>query len=37
MGYKMIKLGDVVLKGVNWVHNDKIGSYGHESSHLGTQ
>ena len=22
----MIKLGDVVLKGVNWVHNDKIRS-----------
>ena len=21
----MIKLGQMVLKGVNWVHNDKIG------------
>ena len=28
----MIKLGDVVLKGVNWVHNDKTGSYGIERS-----
>ena len=24
--YKMIKLGQMVLKGVNWVHNDKIRS-----------
>ena len=30
MGYTMIKLGDVVVKGVNWVYNDKIGSYGLE-------
>ena len=22
----MIELGQMVLKGVNWVHNDKIGS-----------
>ena len=36
MGYTMIKLGDMVLKGVNWVHNDKIGSYGLERSQLGT-
>ena len=27
----------MVLKGVNWVHNDKIGSYGLERSHLSTQ
>ena len=33
----MIKLGDVALKGVNWVHNDKIGSYGIERSQLDTQ
>ena len=26
----MIKLGDVVLKGVNWVHNDKISLNGIE-------
>ena len=25
MGYKTIKLGDMVLKGINWVHNDKLG------------
>ena len=24
LGYTMIKLGQMVLKGVNWVHNDKI-------------
>ena len=23
----MIKLGQMVLKGINWVHNDKIGSW----------
>ena len=27
----------MVLKGVNWVHNDKIGSNGLERSQLGTQ
>ena len=27
----------MVMKGVNWVHNDKIGSYGLESSQLGGQ
>ena len=24
IGYTMIKLGQIILKGVNWVHNDKI-------------
>ena len=33
----MIKLGQMVLKGVNWVHNPKIRSYGLERSQLGTQ
>ena len=33
----MIKLGQMVLKGVIWVHNDKIGSNGLERSQLGTQ
>ena len=33
----MIKSGQMVLKGVNWVHNDKIGSYDLEKSQLGTQ
>ena len=33
----MIKLGDMVLKGVNWIHSDKIESNGLESSQLGTQ
>ena len=33
----MIKLGQMVLKGVNWVHNDKIRSNVVERSHLGTQ
>ena len=32
----MRKLGQMVLKGVNGVHNDKIGSYGLERSQLGT-
>ena len=27
----------MVLKGVNWVHNDKISSNGLERSNLGTQ
>ena len=31
-GYTMIKLGQMVLKGVNRVHNDKIGSNGLERS-----
>ena len=29
------KSGDMVLRGVNWVHNDKIGSNGLERSQLG--
>ena len=33
----MIKLGQIVLKGVNWVHNTKILSYGIERSQLGIQ
>ena len=37
LGYTMIKLGQMVLKGVNWVHNAKIRSYGLERSQLGTQ
>ena len=32
----MIKLGKVVLKGVNWVHNAKIRSNGLERNQLGT-
>ena len=32
----MIKLGQMVLKGVNRVHNDKIGSNGLERSQLHT-
>ena len=28
----MIKLGQMVLKGVNWIHNDKIRSNGLERS-----
>ena len=24
----MIKLGQIILKEINWVHNDKIRSYG---------
>ena len=31
------KSGHMVLKGVNWLHNDKIRSYGLERSQLGTQ
>ena len=30
--YIMTKFGQMVLKGVNWVHNDKISSYGLERS-----
>ena len=33
----MIKSGHMVLKGVNWVHNDKITSNGLEINQLGTQ
>ena len=33
----MIKLGQMVLKGVNWVNNIKIRLYGLERSQLGTQ
>ena len=33
----MIKSGQMVLKVVKWVHNDKIRSTGVESSKLGTQ
>ena len=33
----MIKSGHMFLKGVNWVHNDKIRSNGLEWSKLGTQ
>ena len=33
----MIKSGQMVLKGVNWVHNDKIRSNGVERSNLGAQ
>ena len=33
----MIKLGQMVLKEVNWVHNAKIRSYGLERSQYGTQ
>ena len=33
----MIKLGQMVLKGVNWVHNDKVRSNGLEISQLCTQ
>ena len=33
----MIKFGQMVLKGVNWVHNDKTWTNGLERSQLGTQ
>ena len=33
----MIKLGQMVFKGVNWVHNAKIRSNGVYRSKLGTQ
>ena len=33
----MIKSGQMVLKGVNWIHNDKIGSNGLERSQLCTK
>ena len=28
----MLKSGQMVLKGANWIHNDKIGSNGLEGS-----
>ena len=33
----MIKLVQMVLKGIDWVHNNKFGSNGLESSQLGRQ
>ena len=33
----MMILSHMVLKGVSWVHNDKIRSNGLERSQLGTQ
>ena len=33
----MLKSGQIVLKGANWVHNAKIRSYVLEGSQLGTQ
>ena len=33
----MIKSDQMVLKGVNWIHNDKFLSNGLERSQLGTQ
>ena len=33
----MIKLGQMVLKGVNWVHNDKVRSNYLERRQLGTE
>ena len=33
----MIKLGHMVLKGVNWIHLDKIRSNGLERGQLGIQ
>ena len=33
----MQKSSQMVLKEVNWVHNDKIGANGLERSHLGRQ
>ena len=35
--YTIIKLGQMVLKGVNWVYNTNIRLYGLERSKLGTQ
>ena len=32
----MVKLGQIVLKEVNWSHNEKVRSYGLERSQLGT-
>ena len=36
-GTQWLKLGQMVLKGVNWVDNNKIRSTGVERSKLGTQ
>ena len=36
-GYRKIKLGHMVLKGVKWVYRAKTRSYGLERSQLGTQ
>ena len=33
----MMKLDQMILKGVNWIHNDKIVSNGLDMSQLGTQ
>ena len=30
--YSVIKFGEIVLKGINWVHNDKLGANGLERS-----
>ena len=35
--YTINKLGQIVLKGVNWVHNDKIRSHSLERSNFCTQ
>ena len=35
--YKMVKLDQMVFKGVNWVNNDKIRSNGIERIQLCTQ
>ena len=35
--YTMVKSVHMVLKGVKWIHNGKIRSYGLERSQLGTQ
>ena len=37
IGYTKIKLGQMVWKGVNWVHNTKARSYGLKRSQLGTE
>ena len=37
IGYTMITFSEMVLKGVDWVHNDKIRLNGLERSQLGTQ
>ena len=37
IGYTMIKLGHMFLKGVGWVNNDKMRSNGLERGQLGTQ
>ena len=37
LGMQCNKSGHVVLKGVNWVHSDKISSNGLERSHLVTK